>query len=107
MSWVRVIGNIELIAAAVAANWFVIRYHWLARWRQTPGGRHVMAFGLSIAAVLDLALLRLVIGDSLLFQAVRTVVFNSFLFVLVWRCWLLEREQRAHRKDESDVTLTE
>jgi hypothetical protein len=107
MNWVRLVGNVELIAAALAANWFVVRYHWLANWRETPGGRHVMAFGVSIAVVLNLAILRLLIGDSPLFQAVRTVVFNSFLFVLVWRCVLLEKEQRAHRRNESDATLTE
>lgn len=91
------VGNVLIFACAVGATLSVLVYR-LVPWRGTEWGRHLMAYMVSIAAVLDLSCLRILFGDSAWFQLVRLAVFASMPFVIWWRLWLLVKAQMEDRQ---------
>jgi hypothetical protein len=94
----QVIGNVLLVLSALIATAFIVVYHWSALWWRSHDGRHVMAFMASLAMVLDLAMLRLVVGRPEWFEAVRTLTFVTIPVVLSWRFAILIKAQFSSRR---------
>lgn len=92
--WVQVIGNGLLVASAVFTTASVI-VHARVPWWRSEMGRHLMAYMVAMAAVLDLGVAKLIIGDSPSFQTLRTVVFVGVPLVTSWRLWLQIKAQRS------------
>lgn len=90
--WLRVAGNVALCASALFATSCVVVYARVP-WRRTRMGKHLMAKMAVIAAILDLGVLRLIVGDPPWFLLLRTAVFLLLPFVLAWRLRLLWQAQ--------------
>lgn len=89
----QLIGNVFLFWSAIVASLSVI-LHARVPWRASRVGKHLMAYMLAIAAVLDLGCIRVVIGDSHVFQMIRLVTFIGVPIVLTWRLWIQFDVQR-------------
>jgi hypothetical protein len=93
------IGSTLLIASALLSLACVAAQALLARWWETPAGRHVMAFQGVLAAVLTLWALRVWIPDSGLIITLRSLAFACLPVVLGWRLALIIRTWRAKRRE--------
>jgi|GEM_PF-4886576 len=91
---VRYAGNALVIWAALVGTLSVI-VHMRVRWWETEMGQHVMAYMATIAVVLDLAVVRLVFGDSDAFQVLRLIVFVGIPISMTWRLWLQIKARRS------------
>lgn len=89
------IGNALLCVTAVVASASVV-LHALTPWWRSEMGRHLMAYAGVIATVIDLGVIKLVVGDSHGFQILRTCVFALVPVVMAWRVWL---QLKARRMD--------
>lgn len=89
----HLIGNVLLIVSALLATAFIVLYHWSAVWWKNADGRHVMAFMAALAAVLDLGVVRIVIGTQEWFEWLRLGVFVGIPLVLAQRLLILVRAQ--------------
>jgi hypothetical protein len=96
----RLIGNVLVCLSAAIATTSVI-LHARVPWWRSEMGRHLMAYTATIAAVLDLAVIRMLIGDSWWFALLRLVVFSLVPAVTAWRVWL---QIKAHRDDRAERT---
>lgn len=94
----QLIGNVLLFWSATAAT-LSVTLHARVPWRTSRVGRHLMAYMLAIAAVLDLGCIRVVIGDSHTFQVIRLVTFVGVPIVLTWRLWIQWDVQRSAQGD--------
>lgn len=92
-----VIGNVLLAYCAVVGTASVVA-HLRVPWRATQIGRHLMAYMGVIALVFVLGVVRLVIGDSLPFAILRTIVFVGVPIVMTQRLVLQIRAQRDDRR---------
>lgn len=95
---VQLIGNGLLVLSALLATAFVIVYHFSAVWWESHDGRHVMAFMGALALVIDLAVLRLIVGRPEWFEIVRTLTFTAIPIVLAWRLAILIKAQFGSRR---------
>lgn len=93
------VGTVLVLVSALLALACVAAQALLARWWETPGGRHVMAFQLVLAACLSLWALRLVVPDGEWFVALRLVSFACVPGVLLWRLLIIVRTWRAKRRE--------
>lgn len=93
------IGNVLLIVTALLALACVASQALLARWWETPGGRHVMAFQSVLAAVLCLWALRVWVPDSPFVLLLRFAAFACLPLVLGWRLAIILRTWRAKRRE--------
>lgn len=94
-------GNVLLILTAVLAVACVAAQALLARWWETPGGRHVMAFQAVLAAVLTLWALRVWLPDVGWLVVARGFAFGLLPFVFTWRLLIILKTWREkHRKHE-------
>ena len=94
----RLLGNALLVWAAVVATASVI-VHSRVQWWHSIMGRHLMAYMFVVAAVLDLGVVKLVLGDSWGFALLRLVVFAGVPMVMSQRLYLQIRAQRETRTD--------
>lgn len=93
------IGSALVVVSALLAVACVAAQALLARWWETPGGRHVMAFQGVLAVCLSLWALRLAIPDGDWFQGARLVAFAGVPVVLGWRLLIILRTWWGkHRK---------
>src|SRR5690606_41518797 len=79
------IGNAFLVVAALLALACVLAQALLARWWETPAGRHVMAFQSGLATGLTLWVLRVWMPDASWLIEARLVAFARVPVVLGWR----------------------
>jgi hypothetical protein len=94
----EVIGDVLLIVSAVLATGFIGVYHWSAVWWRSSDGRHVMGFMAVLAALLDLGVVRIVIGAPAWFLWLRLVVFVAVPVLLAQRLRILVRAQFRKRR---------
>lgn len=94
----QVLGNGFLVWAALVATASVAA-HLRVPWWATPMGRHLMAYMFVMALVLDLGVVKLIIGDSAWFQLLRLVVFVGVPVVMTWRLWVQIQAQRTTRTE--------
>lgn len=98
------VGTVGVFVSAAIATVGFIGFATLARFWTSRGGWHVFWFMLVIAWVLDLAVARVLFGDSSWFAWLRAVSFAVGMpFVLAWRSWLvfdlqLRRRFMAYRE---------
>lgn len=96
-------GNLLLILAAIPANGaplvFAAVTWWRSRW-----GVHLMAYMCAVALVLDLAVARLIWGDSWWFQGIRAAAFALVVGALWWRFVFVIQALREGSPDESSRT---
>jgi hypothetical protein len=100
MSWISVVGDVLVWAAAIPATLSVI-LHGLTPWRATAVGRNLFWYALVVAAILDLSLVRTLAGDTAWFAALRLVVFAAVPVVLIWRV-ALQVNIRRHDPPRDD-----
>lgn len=77
----------------VAAYWAMTR----GAWRQSPVGRHLMAFTFNLGVLLGLVVAARVWGDYPMRVYLSALFFGAFVIQIVYRCVLLHRAQ--HRTD--------
>lgn len=96
-----VVGNALLIVSAFFASAFVVLYAVTAPWWRDEVGRNIMSLMAVIAAVLDLAVVRIlgaVDNDAAWFALLRLIVFAFVPVVLALRFWLLWKVQVRDRR---------
>ncbi len=98
MSAVTTVGNVLLVAGAIPAVASVLVFCRVTWWR-SRWGRHVMAYMSTVAIMLALGCLKLVIGDSPAFAAIRVAAFTTVVMALWWRLWFVVL---AYREGSSD-----
>ncbi|GAA0853538.1 hypothetical protein GCM10009525_83440 [Streptosporangium amethystogenes subsp. fukuiense] len=91
-----VLVSAALAVACVAAQML------LARWWETPAGRHVMAFQGVLAVCLSLWALRLAIPDGEWFVVLRLVAFSGVPVVLAWRLAIILRTWRTKHRERKE-----
>jgi hypothetical protein len=95
----QLVGNALVVVTTVMAWAFCGLYHFSATWWRSDMGRNVMVYGLVVAAVLTLSVIRLVWdgGESLWFAILRLIVFSGVPVAIGWRIAILLRLQN-HRE---------
>ncbi|MFI7448060.1 hypothetical protein ACIBQX_11230 [Nonomuraea sp. NPDC049714] len=93
------VGTVLVLVSALLAVACVAAQALLARWWETPSGRHVMAFQLVLAVCLSLWALRLAVPDGRWFVALRLIAFSGVPVVLAWRLTIIIRTWRAKRRE--------
>jgi hypothetical protein len=93
------VGSALVVLSAVLALACVVAQAMLARWWETPAGRHVFAFQAALAAVLTLWALRVWIPDSTFVVTLRSLAFALVPVVLGWRLLIILRTWRSRRRD--------
>lgn len=91
-------GDIGFYTAVVASNSFCILYTISARWWRTDFGRHLFAFTLVEATLLDFAVLGLILGAYSGQNVVRAILLPCLGMTLVWRNVILVRAQVVGRR---------
>ena len=95
------VGSILVIVSAVLACACVAAQALLARWWETPAGRHVMGFQAVLAAVLGLWTLRLWVPDAGWLVGLRFAAFAGVPVVLGWRLLIILRTWRSRRREHA------
>lgn len=95
---IQTIGSVFIVTSALLAVGCVVAHQLLARWWETPYGRHVFAFEFVVATCLGLWALRLVIPEGEWFQVARLVAFACVPVVLAWRLIIILRVWREERR---------
>jgi len=99
----RAIGMGLVVVSAALADACVIAHQMLARWWETPEGRHVMAYQAVLAAVLTLWAVAIILPGWQWFHALRLAAFALVPPVLAWRLAIIvqawQRGRSGHRKD--------
>ncbi len=90
----QLIGNGFLVWAALVGTASVI-VHLRVPWWTSIMGRHLLAYMMVFAVVLDLGVIKLIIGDSWGFQLLRLITFTGVPVVMSWRLYLQISAQRA------------
>jgi hypothetical protein len=93
------IGNVLLCYTAAVAVLSVV-LHLLTPWWRSEMGRHLTIKAAVFALVLVLGVVRVIIGDSPVFQILRTCVFALVPVVLTWRVWLQLKARRLNQQQE-------
>ncbi|MEV0830909.1 MULTISPECIES: hypothetical protein [Streptosporangiaceae] len=97
----RVAGSALVVASALLAVACVVAQALLARWWQTPSGRHVFVFQGVLAACLSLWAARLFFPDGDWWQFARLVAFAGVPVVLAWRLQIIIRTWRSKRHERA------
>jgi hypothetical protein len=95
------IGNALILVTTVLAWVFCILYHFLAPWWRSEMGRNVMVYGLVVAAVLSLSVVRFAsdaVVETPWFAVLRLAVFAGVPVVIAWRIAILIRVQLRNPK---------
>lgn len=93
---INLLGSVLLLWAAVVGN-ISVWEHSRVRWRASVMGRHLMAYMLVVAALLDLGLVRFVVfggSANLWFELLRLAVFVFLPVVMTHRLVLQIRARR-------------
>lgn len=98
-------GNVLLVVTALLALACVASQALLARWWETPAGRHVMAFQSALAAVLTLWGLRVWFPDNEIIRLLRSIAFAGLPVVIGWRLTIIIRTWRAKRRKHKEGAL--
>lgn len=98
------IGNAFLVVAALLALACVLAQALLARWWETPAGRHVMAFQSVLATVLTLWVLRVWMPDASWLIVAKLVAFAGVPVVLGWRLAIIVRVWQDRRRQHAEGT---
>lgn len=93
------IGSVLVVVSALLALACVMSQALLARWWETPAGRHVMAFQAVLASVLGLWTLRLWVPDAGWLVVLRFAAFAGVPVVLGWRLLIILRTWRSKRRE--------
>jgi hypothetical protein len=80
----RLIGNCFLVWSALVGTASVV-IHSRVPWWRSVFGRHLFYYMLVFAVVLDMGVIRLIVGDSWGFQLLRLVVFVGVPIVMTQR----------------------
>jgi hypothetical protein len=94
----QLIGNCFLVWAALVGT-ASVAVHLRVPWWYSVMGRHLMAYMCVFAVVLDLGVVKLIIGDSWGFQLLRLITFTGVPIVMTWRLLLQIKAQHAARTD--------
>jgi hypothetical protein len=92
------VGSVLIIVTALLAISCVAAQALLARWWETAGGRHVMAFQSVVAALASLWALRVWLPDAEWILVARFVAFACLPPVLAWRLAIIVRTWRDKRR---------
>lgn len=92
----QAIGNVLFVWSALVGTASVI-VHLRVFDRRSVMSRHLLAYMIAIALVLDLGVIKLVTGDSWGFQLLRLVTFIGIPLVMTWRLLLQIQAQRSPR----------
>lgn len=95
------IGSVLVVASALLADACVLAQAMLARWWETPQGRHVFAFQFALGLCLSLWAARLVVPEGDWFLAARMASFGLIPIVLAWRLMVILRTWRTMRRNRS------
>jgi hypothetical protein len=93
------IGSVLVVVSALLALACVVSQALLARWWETPAGRHVFIFQGVLAAVLALWALRIWVPDNAFVLALRFAAFAGVPVVLGWRLLIILKTWRAKRRE--------
>jgi hypothetical protein len=96
------VGTALIVVSALLSVACVVAHQVLARWWETPVGRHVFAFEAVLAACLGLWALRLALPEGDWFEVPRLVAFAGVPLVLGWRLLIILRvwgEERRRRME--------
>jgi Na+/pantothenate symporter len=96
-------GNVLLILTAALAVACVVAQALLARWWETSGGRHVMAFQSVLAAVLTLWALRVWLPDMTWLVVARGLAFGGLPVVFTWRLLIILKTWREKHRKRAEV----
>lgn len=100
----QMIGSALIVVSALLAIACVVVHQVLARWWESPYGRHVFAFEAVLAICLTLWAARLFAPDGNWFFIPRLIAFAGVPVVLAWRLAIIVRawrEERHRRLEES------
>lgn len=100
---VYAVGSVLVVISAVLADACVLAQALLARWWQTPQGRHVFAFQAALGLCLSLWTLRLVVSDGPLFLVARMASFALVPVVLAWRLVVIIRTWHQARRNRRET----
>ena len=95
---VFLLGDIFLYTGAIAGSLFCLAYWVLAPWWKSEMGRHIMAFTAVISVTLDYVVYRSINRLERPQPGVRAIIFGAIAIVIVWRLWMLIRDQLLHYK---------
>ncbi len=87
-------GNGFLMWAALVGTASVL-VHLRVFDRTMPMSRHLLVYMASVALVLDLGIVKLIIGDSQWFQLIRLAAFVTVVAAMTQRLWLQIQAQRS------------
>lgn len=90
----QLIGNCFLVWAALVGT-ASVAVHLRVPWWHSVMGRHLMAYMCVFAIVLDLGVVKLIVGDSWVFQLLRLITFTGVPIVMTWRLLLQIKAQHA------------
>lgn len=79
-----ILGDVELLVAAVGAIFFVVSYSMFFRWRKTSAGRSLMYFVLSLIVVFVNNIAARSFGDYPYREWVRLVIYAT-VAITIWR----------------------
>lgn len=97
------VGSVLVVVSALLADACVLAQALLARWWETPQGRHVFAFQVALALCLDLWTLRLAIPEGDWFLFARMAAFALIPAVLAWRLAIILRTWRTARRNRRET----
>jgi len=95
------IGNALVIITTALAWLFCVLYHFMAPWWRSEMGRNIMTYGLVVAVVLSLSVVRIVsdaVVETPWFSVLRLITFAGVPVAIGWRIAILLRVQRQHRR---------
>lgn len=95
---IQLAGSVLIVITAILATACPVVYGVFHRWWRSATGRHIFSFMAALAVPLDLAVIRLVLGDSVVFQLIRLAAFTLLPWVLAWRLLILVKAVIAERK---------
>lgn len=102
----REVGNVLVWWAALVGTASVV-VHLRVFDPSSKMSKHLLFYMAMIAIVLDLGVIRLVLGDSPLFQAIRLAAFVGVVLAMTQRLWLqlkAQRSDRIERRDSQDTS---
>lgn len=97
------LGSVLLVVTALLALACVVSQALLARWWETPAGRHVMAFQSEVAALAALWAMRVWFPDNDAIRALRSIAFVFLPVVLGWRLLIILKTWRAKRREHRET----
>ncbi|MFN2636924.1 MAG: hypothetical protein ABR585_07860 [Gemmatimonadaceae bacterium] len=97
------VGSLLVVVTALIAVACVVAQALLARWWETPAGRHVFAFQGVLAACLSLWAIRVLFPAGDWFLIPRLIAFALVPLVLAWRLLIIVQTWRAKRRKRTEV----